>query len=108
MSSAIWYHFNWSVIWRHLDRLIDGLILGLEIAVVSLLVGCLIGLVGAFGRLSRARWLSMPVAAYVETIRNVPLLLLAYISYYALPIIGIDFLSNTQSFILALSVYSGA
>lgn len=69
------YHFNFNYIWRHFDRLWHGLILSLELAFISILIGMMIGLVLALvytggGRTSRAM-----VAAYVEFIRNVPLLL---------------------------------
>jgi polar amino acid transport system permease protein len=79
------YHFNFNYIWRHFDRLWDGLILSLELAFISILIGMVIGLVLALvytggGRMSRA-----VVAAYVEFIRNVPLLLLVYLVFYGVP-----------------------
>jgi polar amino acid transport system permease protein len=46
--------------------------------------------------------------SYVEFIRNVPLLLLVYFAFYGLPKIGITMFDNIWSFVVALSVYSGA
>ena len=46
--------------------------------------------------------------AYVEVIRNIPILLLTYFAYYGLPRLGIRFLDNVQSFILTLSLYAQA
>src|SRR2546426_8817382 len=102
------YYFHWDVVWRHLRRLYGGLFLGLELAVVALCIGSLTGLGGAFARTSRSRVLRAVFAAYVEFIRNVPLLLLIYFAYFGLPKVGISFLSNVNSFVMALAIYSGA
>jgi polar amino acid transport system permease protein len=102
------YQFNWFLAWQNFPRFYWGLALGLELAALSLLVGSVIGIVGAFGRSYGPAWARWAVAAYVEFIRNVPLLLLVYFAYYALPKIGIGVLTNVWSFIVALSVYSGA
>src|SRR2546426_8765900 len=102
------YYFHWDVVWRHVHRLYGGLFLGLELAVVALFIGSLIGLGGAFARTSRSRVLRAVFAAYVEFIRNVPLLLLIYFAYFGLPKVGISFLNNVSSFVMALAIYSGA
>ena len=102
------YFFNWDVVWRHAHRLYGGLLLGLEIAVVALFIGSLIGLGGAFARTSRSSTLRALFAAYVEFIRNIPLLLLIFFVYFGLPKLGLTFLDNTTSFVAALAIYSGA
>jgi polar amino acid transport system permease protein len=102
------YHYNWNVIWQNQERLLSGLLLGLEIAVFSLLIGCVIGLLGAFARTSRFGFLRGLMTAYVEFIRNVPLLLFTYFAFFGLPKLGISFLDNTASFVVALALYSGA
>src|SRR2546428_5554255 len=102
------YYFHGAVVWGVVSRLDGGLFLGLELAVVALFIGSLIGLGGAFARTSRSRVLRAVVAAYVEFIRNVPLLLLIYFAYFGLPKVGISFLSNVSSFVMALAIYSGA
>lgn len=102
------YFFHWDVVWRHAHRLYGGLLLGLEIAVIALFIGSLIGLGGAFARTSRSYALRTVVSAYVEFIRNVPLLLLIYFAYFGLPKLGISSLDNVTSFVLALAIYSGA
>lgn len=102
------YNFNWSLAFSYLPMFVDGLLLGLGIAALSLVVGSAIGLVAGALSLGRSRTVRWLVRAYVEVVRNVPILLWAYIVYYALPHFGISFLNNYQSFILALSVYAGA
>ena len=102
------YRFNWDVIWQNQERLLRGLLLGLEIALFSLAIGCVIGLLGAFARTSKYPWLRSVVAGYVEFVRNVPLLLVTYFAYFGLPKMGITFLDNMASFVIALAFYSGA
>lgn len=102
------YGFNYTFIWRHFDRLSDGLILSLELAAISIVIGMAIGLALALlyndgGRLSR--W---SVAGFVETIRNIPLLLLVYLVFYGIPTVGGFTYSATTSFVVTLSVYSAA
>ena len=104
----IQYNFDWSVIARNADKLIDGLLLGLYLAIISLLIGSLIGLVTAYARVSGRRWLSGPVWAYVEFIRCTPLLLLIFFLYFGLPEFDINVLDKSQSFVLSLSLYAGA
>ncbi|MFC3124062.1 amino acid ABC transporter permease [Pseudoroseomonas globiformis] len=102
------YYFDWSVITRNADKFIDALLLGLGLAVVSLAIGCLIGLVTAYARVSGRKWLSGPAWLYVEFIRCMPLLLLIFFVYFGLPEFNISWFDKTQSFILTLSLYAGA
>ena len=48
------------------------------------------------------------VTAYVEFIRNVPLILLVYLVFYGIPSAGGFAYGADQSFIMTLSVYAGA
>lgn len=102
------YQLNFNFIWKHFDRLLNGLILSLELAVVSILIGMVIGLALALAYTDRGRVARFAVASYVEFIRNVPLLLLVYLIYYGVPAIGGFQYSATLSFILTLSIYSAA
>jgi polar amino acid transport system permease protein len=102
------YHFNWFLAWQSFPRFYWGLALGLELAAISLLIGSVIGMAGAFGRSFGPPWLRLGVTSYVEFTRNVPLLLLVYFAFYGLPKIGITILDNVWSFVAALSVYAGA
>lgn len=101
------YDFNFAVVWRNFDLLMSGLGLGLMLAVVSIAIGSLIGLVSAFGMLSRWRLIRAMAAAYVSAIRNTPILVLILFTYFALPQMGVRF-DKIPSFILTLSIYAGA
>jgi polar amino acid transport system permease protein len=102
------YHFNFSYIWRHFDRLFYGLVLSLELALVSIAIGMIIGLLLALVYVESGKSIRFFVASYVELIRNSPLLLLVYLIFYGIPSIGWFQYSATTSFIATLSIYSGA
>ena len=102
------YHFNFSYIWRHFDRLFYGLVLSLELALVSIAIGMIIGLLLALVYVESGKSIRFFVASYVELIRNSPLLLLVYLIFYGIPSIGWFQYSATTSFIVTLSIYSGA
>jgi polar amino acid transport system permease protein len=102
------YHFNFAYIWRHFDRLANGLVLSLELALISIAIGMLIGLLLALVYVESGKSIRFFVAGYVEVIRNSPLLLLVYLVFYGIPSIGLFQYSATTSFIVTLSIYSGA
>jgi polar amino acid transport system permease protein len=91
----------------HLDRLLAGLVQTIELAVLSIIIGTLIGVLGATGRSFGPRWVSWPIAAYVEIIRNTPLLIQLYFVFFSLPLFGLKLSSNTAA-IVALSIHLGA
>ncbi len=91
----------------HLDRLMDGVVSTLVLATLSILFGSIIGTLGAVGRSFGPRWLSLIIAAYVELIRNTPLLIQLYFVFFSLPMFGLKFSSNTAA-IIALSIHLGA
>jgi polar amino acid transport system permease protein len=102
------YHFNWRPVFDNLDLLLKGLALGIGMALLALAIGCALGLAGAFARISGPRPLRWLIAAYVELVRNIPLLLIIYFVYFGLPLLGVSLLDNVWSFILALALYSAA
>ena len=53
------FGLNWDVIWRYREEFLSGLALGLKLAVIGLAIACVIGLLVAFARTSRYRWLSV-------------------------------------------------
>ena len=102
------YNFNFAVIWRQFDVMLWGLGLGLLLAVISLAIGTVIGLVCGYAFRTDNKTLRALVWGYVEFIRNEPLLLLVFFVYFGLPAIGIRFFDKYESFVLTLSVYAGA
>jgi len=95
------------MVFAQFDSLLNGLFLGLSLAVASLLIGVLLGLFMAFLAISKNRGLKKIAGFYVTLLRNTPLLVLIFISYFGLPDIHVR-LGKNESFIFALSLYAGA
>jgi len=79
----------------------------LELSIVALSVSMLIGIAMAYARLSPHRMVSGAASAYVEFVRNIPLLLIMFFIYFGLPAFQVT-LTERLSAVLALSLYSGA
>jgi polar amino acid transport system permease protein len=86
--------------------LLQGLAVTLKISALSLVLAFAIGLVAALLRLSDS-WMGRAVArAYLELVRNTPLLVqLFFIYFVAAPILGIGAFASA---VLALSLFEGA
>ncbi|WPO98362.1 amino acid ABC transporter permease [Pseudomonas sp. HR96] len=101
------YQLNFAAVWRDFPTLLKGLGLGLELALVSIAIGCVIGLLMAFALLSKNRLLRLLASVYVTLIRNTPILVLILLIYFALPSLGIR-PDKVPSFIVTLALYAGA
>lgn len=86
---AVLQFFGVPFLQSQLPRFWDGFQLTLEIAFVSMLAAVFWGLVLVGPRMSGTRWVAGPVVAYIEFVRNTPLLLQIYLSYFGLPLIGL-------------------
>jgi len=102
------YQWDFSAVWNHLDMLLVGLVGTVKIALVSIVLGALVGFVIALMRLSHRRALHVPATAFVEFYRNTPPIVHFFWFFYALPIvIGLS-LDPFVAAVLALSTQSGA
>jgi len=93
--------------WSVLRFLLGGLGQTIKAAVAGMAFAVVLGAGLALLRLSRVapvRWLA---TAWVEFFRGVPLLLLIFFTFFALPKYGID-VSPYRALVLALAVYNGA
>ncbi|SOH94861.1 polar amino acid transport system permease protein [Monaibacterium marinum] len=101
------YNFQFNVVWRNFDVLLEGAWLTLQLGVFAFTAGCLIGLVGAAIRSygpAPLRWL---VNIYVIFITNTPALIQIYFLYFALPEFGIRW-SNEACVLIGLTLNAGA
>jgi len=102
------YHLNFNFVWKYFDRLSGGLVLSLELALVGILIAMAIGLALAISYTGGGRVVRTAITAYVEFVRNVPLLLLVYLVFYGIPSIGGFAYDATESFVATLAIYAGA
>lgn len=99
---------DFSPVWTGWTQLLEGALITVEITAVSLLLGCVLGLLAGIGRLNPARRLIYGVCtAYVAAIRGTPLLVQLFILFFGLPQFGI-LLPAFLCGVLGLGVYSGA
>src|SRR5690606_20522439 len=91
----------------HAPELLAGLGISILITLAAVLIGSPLGVGVYLLRASRLPVLGAIGAAYVEVIRNTPLLLQLYLIYFALPSVGVNFDPITAG-ILALSVNNSA
>ena len=89
------------------EFLLDGLVLTLELSLVTMVIGLIIGLAGAAGRVYGPKWVSVPLAVYVEAIRNTPLIVQLFLIFFGLPSAGLKFDADTAAMV-ALSINLGA
>ncbi len=100
-------NFNFRVIFEYLPLFLTGLKYTFIIALISLLLALIVGIIACACRISRFKFLSYPVIAYIEIIRSTPLLVQIYFLYFGLPTLGIA-VPEIQTGIIALMFNSGA
>ena len=101
------YELNFNFVWQNRQLLTSGLAVTLELSLVALLLSILVGIVGAYARISPLRPLSTAAAGYVEIVRNTPLLLVMYFVYFGLPSFHLT-LAEGLAAVVSLGFYSGA
>lgn len=99
--------FDFGAIWENRDILIEGIFNTLLISFIAIPIGIFIGVVVCLLRISKRRVLRWPAIFYIELMRNIPLLILIFMMFYALPFYGIRLSGLTTGFI-CLSIYGGA
>ena len=99
------------VIIRNFGFLMGGLWVTFQLAFFALAGGIGLGMLVGLARLSRRPWIYYPVTAYVNFLRNIPLILVIFWFYFVMPILvgrSIDpFPSAVISFIIFEATYFG-
>src|SRR3954451_4246565 len=101
------YQFDFTFLAEKWPAFVDGAWLTIQLTVLSILLGFAVGTVCALVRVYGGRALRTVVGAYVELIRNTPLLVQIFIVYFGLSSLGLK-LSAEVSAVIALVVNMGA
>ena len=81
---------DFSPVWSGWPQLLQGALVTVEVTSVSLLLGCVLGLLIGMGRLHpERRWVYGFCTAYLAVIRGTPLLVQLFLIFYGLPSVGI-------------------
>lgn len=91
----------------NLRFLLDGLIVTIEVSLVSIILSFLFGAIMGTLRFSAIPFVSRIVGLIVDIICNLPLLLIIFFTYFALPQIGIKF-DIFWSAVIALTIFESA
>ena len=97
------YTFDFTALmplWREFAR---GVWLTVQLSAVSTVLGFVLGTLCAIGRVDGSRWVKWIIAAYVEMIRNTPLLVQIFIVYFGIATLGLR-LSATTAAVIALVI----
>lgn len=93
--------------WINIRFLLDGLAVTVKVALVSIVLSFIIGGLLGVVRYMKIPYVSLIVGIIIDIIRNLPLLLIIFFTYFALPQIGIQF-NIFWSAVAALTVFESA
>ena len=100
--------FDFSVILQNWPLFWSGLLVTLLYSVISIVAGLIIGLIIGLIQLTGSRLLTAIGRIYVETFRNIPLLVLLLWIYYAFPIFAGLSVTKFWAGFAGLSLYAGS
>lgn len=98
---------QWSVLGENAGLLLGGLLVTIEVAIAGFVLAMAIGLLVAVLRAAPSAALRRIGTAYVETIRNIPLLVQIFFFFFGLPSLGIR-LSGFACGVIGLGIYTAA
>lgn len=92
---------------ENLSFLLDGLLVTLQIAVLAIVFSIIIGYILGIIRYSKIPGISKALGWVIDIIRNLPLLLIIFFTYFALPQIGVR-LNIFWAAVAALTVFESS
>jgi His/Glu/Gln/Arg/opine family amino acid ABC transporter permease subunit len=101
--------FDWGTIWDNRDLLSEGLWRTIQVSLIGIAGATVIGIVLGAVRANRIPVLTQLAAAYVEVIRNTPILVQISLIFYGLPLLSphLRFTGFTTAW-LAVTIWGGA
>lgn len=93
--------------WVDIRFLLQGLWVTIYVSLISIALSFVVGLVFGFIRNMKIKYISAIVGFCIDIIRNLPLLLIIFFTYFGLPELGIV-TNPTVASIIALVVFEGA
>lgn len=100
--------FDWSVVPASLPFLWQGFLFSLKLTLTAMTGGIFIGTLLALARLSGSRALSLPAAAYVDTMRSIPLLMVILWFFFLIPLLTGQPLGAERSALITFTAFEAA
>lgn len=82
-------NWQWHTAGDVFPQLLSALVVTIEATLLGSALALILGLLLAIGRRSRHRFVSWPIASFIEFIRSTPLLIQLYFLFFVLPDLGI-------------------
>ncbi len=93
--------------WMNIKFLLEGLLVTVQVAALTIIFSIILGIVLGVIRYFDIPGVSKILGLIIDTIRNLPLLLIIFFSYFALPELGIS-LNPFWSTIVAMTIFESA
>jgi len=93
--------------WSNLRFLLEGLLVTLEVAFFTIIISVILGYILGIIRHFKIPVISKALGGVIDIIRNLPLLLIIFFTYFALPQLGIS-LNVFWSTVAAMSIFEGS
>jgi len=97
--------FNWGVV---SSFIVKGLIFSVQLTLIAMIGGIALGTVLALMRLSGKKWLVLPAAAYVNTLRSIPLVMVILWFFLLIPLLIGRPMGAELSAIITFTVFEAA
>ncbi len=107
MEKILYYFFNWTLISPHLPEIMQGFWVTLQMAVMTVVLGTVLGLALAVLRCYGWRPVNILMTLYVDVFRAIPQLVIIVLVFFALPSVGIV-IEPVPATVLALSLVLSA
>ena len=101
------YEFNLAGLLPYMDPLPSAIVSTLWLSALAIFFSIIVGILGALCRVSTGIGLRFVGAAYVEVLRNIPLLVVIYLIFFGLAQVGIR-VNGFNSSLIALTLNAGA
>ncbi|WP_345752827.1 amino acid ABC transporter permease [Microbacterium rhizophilus] len=103
-AASKWEAFTYTAIWAQILQGMLNTLAAFALAAVGALV---VGFLLAIGRLSDHVWVRWPFTVVIEFLRAVPVLVMMFLLYYGLPVVGIR-MPSFWVVVIALVAYNGS
>ena len=105
MTNLDFGFLNWNLV---TNFILKGLIFSIQLTLIAMVGGILIGTVLALMRLSGKKWLVLPAAFYVNTLRSIPLVMVILWFFLLIPLLIGRPLGAELSAIITFTVFEAA
>ena len=103
------YEFEFASVLAAWPQFLEGAWMTIQLSFPATVLGCVIGTLCAIGRRGQVRWVSRLCGAYVEVIRNTPLLVQVFLVFFGLASLGWKvsaFTAALVSLVINVAAYS--